>query len=411
MVGVDISRYETTLLPPGRRPENWYSQTVDSYHIKTLLDQAQASPAHDHYAPLGVGAAAQQTLVYTQNQQIKIITFDSASHTPAPATLWDLVAAIRRVGKLPPLTGRPTGALAPPTISSASAMESSTLQLDLQGVARVYVSGRFAGAKQLSRTELTDIRTEVAATNFFKLDPYYTFADPPGGIVDADFLSVYVTQAGQSKEVTSRGGTGPPAFQWLLDTLYGLADDIQYRCRLPEEAKPVVQYQANDASNRWEMAIDTNGGVHWDLNAQDIVASYLDPSSLARLQRDFQQAQFEELPAWYEAAQSVDYDQQHTVQVSLVKGEHYKGVHALTGAKVPPGLQIILEDLALIYNHAQRATAQAMITGACPDYIRLAHAGPVLGMPTSGIGSQAQLVLLLLGSAGVLIALGTGIRR
>ncbi|MDQ2809278.1 MAG: hypothetical protein M3Z04_20585, partial [Chloroflexota bacterium] len=369
---VEVDRYETTLLINGEPARDWYSQLADPAHIKTLLEQAQTGPLRDHYAPLGTVPAIQQTLVYTQDQQVRTITFDATSHTPAPPAVWDLVAALRRIGELPPLTGTPSGPRLPPTITFQTAMEEYALQIDPQGIARVYEYHKFRGARRLTPAELAAIRKQVATMHFFDLDPFYTFRDPPGGIVDADFLGVLVTQAGQSKLVSSRGGSGPPAFTHLLDTLYGLADEIARQCQRADSGDPMIKYELHNGDRDWFMQIDSNGGIYRNtIDSGEAPMAYIDAKSLHALLSHFHQAQFDKLNASYSGTTSLDPITYGYVDVSFSADRPYNDVRATPGAHVPAGYQTILEDLATIYTQAYQAEQRAIVGGACADYIHL----------------------------------------
>lgn len=423
---VGIDGYHTTLLIGGEAPHDWYPDLADPYHIQVLLGQAQTGALRDHYAALGTVPGIQQTLVYTQGQQVRTITFDATSHTPAPPALWDLVAALRRIGEIPPLTGTPSGPPLPATISYEVA--GNVVQVDAQGTARLYSYPQYFSGLRLTAKEVAAIQTQIAATHFFDLEPIYArptpiggqpnmepdMRDPPEGNPDTDVSSLLVTQGGQSRVVRAGGSVGPPEFQRLLAMMSGIEDKIAARCTSPEGGDRLIGYQLSTPTRKWQVEIDTNGGIYSSINTGNPVANYMDPTDMHVLLQCFQQAQFDELGGWYPATVPVDIDQQHSVELWLIQDGRYKGIHAETSSQVPPGLEALLVDLADIQSQAQAAQQRAITDGTCPGRIHLhtiSRSGSAPGMPTTGTHAPAGDLWPIAVLALALAGLGVGVRR
>lgn len=377
---IELGNYMASAWRQGGNFDQLETEPGDLYHVKALIAAAQLFSLRDSYSGGNGndnGNGLQHTIAYTETGQVKRVTFvEVDGQTDAPQALIDLVAAVRRVGELPPMAGKGANYDEPATVTYQVVQLGPTIILQIQpdGLARLYHSDEYLASMQLTEQQLSEVASLVRAADFFALDEYYTFQEPEGVIAEVPYGGVIVTQGGLSKMVEARGSqASPEGFNLLREKLAELEDLVQGTGTPSGAPDTLIGYMLITNEHTWALGIDTEGGVHWDPHVRDEAVGQLSQQELAELVAMFEQGGFYGMQDWYEPRRDTrDITTEHRVIVWINKDGEETNVQAVSGAAVPPGYQAILERLAEI--HARFQKLQGGISGAP-------------GMPPTGVES------------------------
>jgi hypothetical protein len=359
---VELGNYMASTWRQGGNIDQVETEPGDLYHVKALIATAQLFSLRDTYSGgtgNGNGNGIQHSIAYTETGQVKRVTFVEVNgQTDAPQALIDLVAAVRRVGELPPMAGKGSNYDEPATVTYQVVQLGPTIILQIQpdGLARLYHYDKYLASMQLTQQQLSEVTSLIRAADFFALDEFYTFQDPEGVIAEVPYGGVIVTQGGLSKMVEARGSQASPEdFNLLREKLAELEDLVQGTGTPSGAPDTLIGYMLMTNDHTWTLGIDAEGGVHWDPHVRDETVGQLTSQELAALVAMFEQGGFYGMQDWYEPRRDTrDITTEHRVIVWINKDGKETNVQAVSGASVPPGYQAILERLAEIHARFQK---------------------------------------------------------
>jgi hypothetical protein len=204
---------------------------------------------------------------------------------------------------------------------------------------------------QLSPTEFSHITQQVAATDFFNLADRYRVEDPPGVIAEIPIVTITYKEGGRTKSISLRGSDKtPPALRELETTLSDLGDQARKQGTPTTKPDPLVQFYLEGTGHYvWWMDVDVQGGLYYGSGPAE---AHLSPEDLKALRDALDKISGLGSDEWFLPPQDVRdivFMSEHRAIVTTYKGEG-QWINAISGAKVPDGLQAVLEKLVEIYD-------------------------------------------------------------
>jgi hypothetical protein len=204
----------------------------------------------------------------------------------------------------------------------------------------------------LSPDEFGQLKEQIARVGFFNLSDRYWEEDPPGVIAERTIITLAYREGDRTKSVTIRGTEETPT---ELGVLMRMVDGLIERAvaagtRAPRPAQ-LVDFYLQGTDYTWWLNIDVEGNLYYSAGPAEVRMS---DGDLQALNSTLEGISGLGGDVWFTApdkVRDVIYRSEHRAIITTYRnGEQYQWINALSGGRVPAGLQAVLEKLAELYD-------------------------------------------------------------
>jgi hypothetical protein len=188
--------------------------------------------------------------------------------------------------------------------------------------------------------------------DFFNLSDSYKVANPPGVIVEMDYVTVTYTKDGRTKSITTRGtDKTPSAYVGVEAALSALADEARNKGTVTSRPPALIDILVLGTEHSWSLDVDSKGGLYYRNSSTPIQMSSEDLTALKQAIEDIGSLGTDQ---WYAPPRDIrdvliKFEHQAVV-TTYSNGQSYQTLDMVSGASIPAGLQTVMDQLVMLYD-------------------------------------------------------------